>query len=48
MPRAREVVELGGQPALVEPAVRARDLAPRPRRIIASGIMPDPPMPTKK
>ena len=44
-----KVIELGGQPRLVEAAVRPRDAAPRfAARIIASGIIPDPPIPTKK
>ena len=44
-----QVIELGGQPRLVEAAVRSRDASRRvAARIIASGIMPDPPMPTKK
>ena len=44
-----EILELGGQPRLVEAAVRPRDASrPCAARIIASGIIPDPPMPTKK
>ena len=42
-------IELGGQPAPDRaPRSDPATCAPRPARIIASGIMPEPPMPTKK
>lgn len=48
MPSARNAANLAGTRPWSSPRSDPATTAPRPRRIMASGIIPDPPIPTRK